>query len=38
MSLVVNNITDLIGRTPLVHLNKVVPEGSADIYLKLEFF
>lgn len=38
MTLVVNNITDLIGRTPLVRLNHVVPEGSADIYLKLEFF
>lgn len=38
MSLVVSNITDLIGSTPLVRLNKVVPEGSAEIYLKLEFF
>jgi cysteine synthase A len=38
MSLVVNNITDLIGRTPLVRLNHVVPEDSAEIYLKLEFF
>lgn len=38
MGLVVNNITDLIGSTPLVRLNKVVPDGSAEIYLKLEFF
>ncbi|MBB3111434.1 cysteine synthase A [Paenibacillus phyllosphaerae] len=38
MSLVVNNITDLIGNTPLVRLNHVVPEGSAEIFLKLEFF
>ncbi|WP_169090295.1 cysteine synthase A [Paenibacillus sp. PL91] len=38
MSLVVNNITDLIGSTPLVRLNKVVPDDSAEIYLKLEFF
>ncbi|HTG68524.1 MAG TPA: cysteine synthase A [Candidatus Udaeobacter sp.] len=38
MSLVVNNITDLIGSTPLVRLNKTVPDGSAEIYLKLEFF
>ncbi|PWW06248.1 cysteine synthase [Paenibacillus cellulosilyticus] len=37
MSLVVNNITELIGRTPLVRLNNV-PAGSAEIYLKLEFF
>jgi cysteine synthase A len=35
---VVNHITDLIGDTPLVRLNKIVPEGSAEIYLKLEFF
>jgi len=38
MSLVVNNITELIGRTPLVRLNAIVPKTSADIYLKLEFF
>ncbi|WP_127530450.1 cysteine synthase A [Paenibacillus kobensis] len=38
MSLVVNNITELIGRTPLVRLNSIVPNTSADIYLKLEFF
>ncbi len=38
MSLAVNNITDLIGSTPLVRLNKTVPDGSAEIYLKLEFF
>lgn len=38
MALIVNNITDLIGGTPLVRLNKIVPEGSAEIYLKLEFF
>lgn len=37
MSLVADNITDLIGNTPLVRLNKVVPEGSAEILLKLEF-
>jgi cysteine synthase A len=33
----VQNITELIGDTPLVSLNRVVPEGSAEIYLKLEF-
>ncbi|WP_260405288.1 pyridoxal-phosphate dependent enzyme, partial [Paenibacillus sp. 598K] len=38
MAHIVNNITDLIGETPLVRLNKIVPEGSAEIYLKLEFF
>lgn len=35
---VVNHITDLIGDTPLVRLNRIVPAGSAEIYLKLEFF
>ncbi|MBW7476351.1 cysteine synthase A [Paenibacillus oenotherae] len=38
MELVVNNITELIGRTPLVRLNRIVPDGSAEILLKLEFF
>lgn len=33
---VVDNIADLIGDTPLVKLNRVVPEGGADIYMKLE--
>lgn len=35
---VANSITDLIGFTPLVKLNRVVTEEMADIYLKLEFF
>ena len=35
---VANSITDLIGYTPLVKLNRIVTEDSADIYLKLEFF
>lgn len=33
-----NNITALIGNTPLVKLNRVVPAGAADVYVKLEFF
>ncbi|MNI13096.1 Cysteine synthase [compost metagenome] len=37
MAKLVQNITELIGDTPLVRLNRVVPEGSAEIYLKLEF-
>ena len=36
MAKMVQNITELIGDTPLVRLNKV-PEDSAEIYLKLEF-
>ncbi|MGC5328604.1 cysteine synthase A [Brevibacillus sp. SYSU BS000544] len=35
---VAQSITDLIGNTPLVKLNRIVGEDSADIYLKLEFF
>jgi cysteine synthase A len=35
---VVNNITELIGSTPMVKLNKIVPKDSADVYLKLEFY
>ena len=27
-----------IGNTPLVKLNKIVPEDSADVYIKLEYF
>lgn len=38
MSRVANSITELIGQTPLVKLNRIVPEGYADIYLKLEYF
>lgn len=35
---VVNNISDLIGDTPLVRLNRLAPENGAAIYLKLEFY
>lgn len=35
---VVNNITELIGNTPIVKLNKLKPKDGADIYLKLEFY
>ncbi|RNF39024.1 cysteine synthase A [Planococcus salinus] len=34
----VNNVTDLIGGTPVVKLNRLVPEGAADVYVKLEMF
>jgi cysteine synthase A len=35
---VANSITELIGQTPLVKLNRIVGPEDADIYLKLEFF
>ncbi|MFB5763066.1 cysteine synthase A [Paenibacillus medicaginis] len=37
MPKVVNNVTELIGGTPLVRLNRIVPENSAEIYVKLEY-
>lgn len=33
---VYQNITELIGNTPLVRLNRIVPAGAAEIYVKLE--
>src|SRR5690625_2460698 len=35
---VVQNIMELIGETPIVKLNRIVPKGAADIYIKLESF
>ena len=35
---IANNIIDLIGNTPIVKLNRIVPKDAADIYLKLEYF
>ncbi|MCP3741095.1 cysteine synthase A [Rossellomorea sp. BNER] len=35
---VVHNISDLIGDTPLVKLNRLNPAKGADIYVKLEFY
>jgi cysteine synthase A len=33
-----NNITETIGNTPMVRLNRIVPEGSAEVIVKLESF
>lgn len=35
---IANNITELIGQTPLVKLNRLVEGGSATVYVKLEYF
>lgn len=35
---VYQNITELIGNTPMVRLNRMVPEGAAEVYVKLEKF
>ena len=36
MTTIYNSITELVGNTPLLKLNRVVPEDSADVYVKLE--
>ncbi|AFQ42943.1 cysteine synthase A [Desulfosporosinus meridiei] len=35
---VVDNITELIGKTPLVRLQRIVKPGMANVYVKVEFF
>lgn len=37
MSTILNSVTELVGNTPLLKLNRVVPEDAADVYVKLEF-
>ncbi|MBF0709602.1 cysteine synthase A [Alkalihalobacillus hwajinpoensis] len=37
MMRVANSITDLIGQTPIVKLNRITNEEHAEVYLKLEF-
>ncbi|MFZ0369869.1 MAG: cysteine synthase A [Halobacillus sp.] len=37
MMRIVNNVSELIGQTPMVKLNGSAEEDSADIYLKLEY-
>lgn len=38
MSKIYTSINQLIGNTPLLKLNRIVPEDAADVYVKLEFF
>lgn len=32
------SMTDVVGGTPLVQLREVVPDGAADVFVKLEWF
>jgi len=34
---IVNSVAELVGQTPIVKLNRMVDENSADVYLKLEY-
>ncbi|WP_046181277.1 cysteine synthase A [Domibacillus tundrae] len=34
---IANSVADLVGQTPVVKLNNVVSENSADVYVKLEY-
>ena len=34
---VAEEITELVGETPILHLRKLVPQGAADVYAKLEY-
>ncbi len=36
-SRVAENIIDIVGETPMLHLRRLVPGGCADIYAKLEY-
>lgn len=35
--LIAENITELVGLTPMLHLRRIVPEGAADVFAKLEY-
>lgn len=34
---VAENIIELVGETPMLHLKRIVPAGAADVYAKLEY-
>src|SRR5947208_13211774 len=35
--LIAENITELVGLTPMLRLRRIAPEGAADIFAKLEY-
>jgi cysteine synthase len=38
MARIANSVAELVGQTPIVKLNRLVDENSAEVYLKLEYF
>jgi cysteine synthase A len=34
---IAENITELVGQTPMLHLSRIAPEGGADVFAKLEY-
>ncbi|MBM7688647.1 cysteine synthase A [Enterococcus ureilyticus] len=38
MTQIYNSVTELIGKTPIVKLGRIIPDGVADVFVKLEFF
>src|SRR5690242_2164063 len=34
---VAENITELVGQTPMLHFRRIVPAGAADVFAKLEY-
>jgi cysteine synthase A len=34
---VAEDVTELVGETPILHLRRIPPAGAADVYVKLEF-
>jgi cysteine synthase A len=34
---VAEDITELVGETPMLHMRRIVPSGAADLYAKLEY-
>ena len=34
--MIYNNVIEMIGNTPLLKINRLVDENSADVYIKLE--
>ncbi|MHC5217644.1 cysteine synthase A [Enterococcus sp. LJL128] len=38
MTKIAKSVTELIGKTPIVQLQRIVPEEAAEVYVKLEFF